>query len=172
MVTRGPRRPIRCGRRRPIAGLGPEPGAQAGGGLTVGVRSGAAFRRTTRAAPCRSIAAVNPPVEEDRILPLAEKYVTAAEWRQLGEHSMGQVPKKALPLAFGMAMYEGDIEVVKSVPAYAPLPARLILPFLAPRLYAKHAMRVYGTATPPRITRPSCAPQLVQLPRGSWLPRR
>lgn len=92
-------------------------------------------------------------MEEQRILPLAEKYVTAAEWKQLGEHSMSEVPKKALPLAFGMAMYEGDPEVIKAVLAEAPPPARLILPFLAPRLYARHAKRVHGTTTPPRVTR-------------------
>ncbi|WP_246040848.1 hemerythrin domain-containing protein [Streptomyces cadmiisoli] len=91
-------------------------------------------------------------MEEEQILPLAEKYVTAAEWKQLGEHSMKEVPKKVLPLAFGMAMYEGNPEVIKAVLAEAPLPARLILPFLAPRLYAKHAKRVHGTATPPRGT--------------------
>ncbi|MFD3457290.1 hemerythrin domain-containing protein [Streptomyces sp. NPDC058691] len=90
-------------------------------------------------------------MEERRILPLAEKYVTAAEWRQLGEHGTGEMPKKALPLAFGMAMYEGDPEVIKAVLAEAPGPARLIMPFLAPRLYARHAKRVHGTATPPRV---------------------
>ncbi|MFF9373522.1 hemerythrin domain-containing protein [Streptomyces griseoluteus] len=91
-------------------------------------------------------------VEERQVLPLAEKYVTTAEWRRLGEHSMGRVPKKDLPLAFGMAMYEGDPEVVRSVLAGAPKPARLILPLLAPRQYAKHAKRLYGTATPPRAS--------------------
>ncbi|MEU4098797.1 hemerythrin domain-containing protein [Streptomyces sp. NPDC026673] len=91
-------------------------------------------------------------MEEQRILPLAEKYVTAAEWRRLGEHGLEKSPKKTLPLAFGMAMYEGDPEVVRAVLAEAPLPARLIMPVLARRLYAKHAKRVHGTPTPPRAT--------------------
>jgi hemerythrin-like domain-containing protein len=91
-------------------------------------------------------------MEEERILPLAEKYVTAAEWRRLGEHGMDEMPKKALPLAFGMAMYEGDPAVIKTILGEAPPPARLILPLLAPRLYAKHAKRVHGTGTPPRVT--------------------
>ncbi|MFJ5215708.1 hemerythrin domain-containing protein [Streptomyces sp. NPDC088354] len=92
-------------------------------------------------------------MEKERILPLAEKYVTATEWRQLGEHGMGAVPKKALPLAFGMAMYEGDPEVIKAVLTEAPRPARMVMPLLAPRLYARHAKRVHGTATPPRVVR-------------------
>ncbi|MEV4176379.1 hemerythrin domain-containing protein [Nonomuraea sp. NPDC049709] len=91
-------------------------------------------------------------MEEERILPLAEKYVTAAEWRKLGEHGMDEMPKKLLPLAFGMVMYEGDPEVIRAVLAQAPAPARLLMPFIAPRLYARHAKRVHGTATPPRAT--------------------
>ncbi|MGW5555693.1 hypothetical protein ACWER9_00525 [Micromonospora sp. NPDC003944] len=35
--------------------------------------------------------------------------------------------------------------------AHAPLPARLLMPIVAPRLFARHAGRVHGTATPPRI---------------------
>ncbi|MFI7608081.1 hemerythrin domain-containing protein [Micromonospora sp. NPDC049366] len=91
-------------------------------------------------------------LEEREILPLAEKHVTAAEWKGLGEHGMRHAPKKILPLVFGIAMYEGDPEVVKAVLAEAPGPARLIMPILAPRLYASHARRVHGTATPPRGT--------------------
>lgn len=90
-------------------------------------------------------------MEEAEILPLAARYVTAREWMQLGEHGMGQSPKKQLPLAFGLAMYEGDPEVIKAVLAHAPLPARLLMPIIGPRLFASHAKRVHGTATPPRI---------------------
>ncbi|PRX60382.1 hemerythrin HHE cation binding domain-containing protein [Nonomuraea fuscirosea] len=92
-------------------------------------------------------------VEEEEILPLAAKVVTAAEWAQLGEHSLSNSPKKDLPLVFGMGMYEGDPDVVKEVLSHAPPAARLIMPLLAPRLYARHAKRLYGTATPPRAGR-------------------
>ncbi|MFE0632168.1 hemerythrin domain-containing protein [Streptomyces sp. NPDC058864] len=92
-------------------------------------------------------------MEEERILPLAEKYVTAAEWRRLGEHSLEKSAKKTLPLAFGMAMYEGDPEVVKAVLAEAPPVARLLVPVIARRRFARHAARVHGTPTPPRATR-------------------
>jgi hemerythrin-like domain-containing protein len=90
-------------------------------------------------------------LEEKEILPLAEKYITAAEWARLGEHGMAGSPKKDLPLAFGMAMYEGDPEVIKAVLGHAPFVARLIMPVVGPRLYASHAKRVYGTRTPPRV---------------------
>ncbi|MEU1414899.1 hemerythrin domain-containing protein [Streptomyces sp. NPDC005731] len=90
-------------------------------------------------------------LEEKEILPLAAQHVTAAEWEQLGQHGMAKSPKKTLPLAFGMVMYEGDPEVVKAVLAHAPLPARLLMPIIGPRLYASHAKRVHGTSNPPRV---------------------
>ncbi|MGW5430005.1 hemerythrin domain-containing protein [Streptomyces sp. NPDC004059] len=36
--------------------------------------------------------------EEKLVLPLAEKHVTAVEWRALGEHGMAGIPKKELDL--------------------------------------------------------------------------
>ncbi|WP_327365098.1 hemerythrin domain-containing protein [Streptomyces sp. NBC_01217] len=90
-------------------------------------------------------------LEEEEILPLAERYVTAAEWARMGEHGLEKSPRKTLPLTFGMVMYEGDPDVVKAVLAHAPLPARLLMPVIAPRLYASHARRVHRTSTPPRV---------------------
>ncbi|WP_055587412.1 hemerythrin domain-containing protein [Peterkaempfera griseoplana] len=90
-------------------------------------------------------------LEEKEILPLAEKYVTAKEWHQLGERGMEALPKKILPLVFGIAMYEGEPEVVKAVLATAPLPVRLLVPAIGRRKYAAYAKRIHGTATPPRI---------------------
>ncbi|GAB3958518.1 hypothetical protein GCM10027614_76190 [Micromonospora vulcania] len=90
-------------------------------------------------------------LEEKEILPLAEKYVTAREWAELGAHAIANSPKKELPLAFGMAMYEGEPDTIKAVLTHMPLVPRLVMPFLAPRLYASHAKKVYGTPTPPRV---------------------
>ncbi|WFF00270.1 hemerythrin domain-containing protein [Micromonospora sp. WMMD964] len=91
-------------------------------------------------------------LEEREILPLAEKHVTHAEWKQMGEHGMKDAPKKSVPLALGMMMYEADPEVIKGILAEAPLLIRLLMPIIAPRTYAKHAKRIHGTATPPRST--------------------
>ena len=91
-------------------------------------------------------------LEEKAVLPLAEKHITAAEWAQMGQHGMDTFPKRVLPLAFGMLMYEGDPAVVRRTLSNAPLPARLLIPIVAPRAFRRHALRVYGTATPPRVT--------------------
>jgi hemerythrin-like domain-containing protein len=89
--------------------------------------------------------------EEEQVLPLAQKHVTAAEWQQIGEHGMAETPKSELPLVFGMAMYEGDPAVIKAVLSHAPLPVRLLVPIIGRRRYAAHAKRVHGTPTPARL---------------------
>ncbi|MEV8558407.1 hypothetical protein AB0478_18535 [Streptomyces sp. NPDC051917] len=89
--------------------------------------------------------------EEKHVLPLAEKHVTAAEWRELGEHGMAKTPKWDVPLTFGMAMYEGDPAVIKAVLAHAPLPVRLLVPVIGRRRYAAHARQVHGTSRPARL---------------------
>ncbi|MFJ6120322.1 hemerythrin domain-containing protein [Streptomyces sp. NPDC092129] len=91
-------------------------------------------------------------VEERDVLPLAEKHITAAEWKGLGDHGRDVFAKKEFPLCFGLMMYEGDPEVVKSVLEDAPLPVRVLVPRIAPRVFASHSKRVHGTATPPRAT--------------------
>jgi branched-subunit amino acid transport protein len=91
-------------------------------------------------------------LEEKAVLPLAEKYITAAEWVQMGQHGMDTFEKRLLPLAFGMLMYEGDPAVVRRTLSNVPQPARLLMPIIAPRAFSRHARRLYGTATPPKIT--------------------
>jgi hypothetical protein len=91
-------------------------------------------------------------LEEKAVLPLAEKYITAAEWAQMGQHGMDTFEKRLLPLAFGMLMYEGDPAVVRRTLSTMPLVARRLMPIIAPRAFSRHARRVYGTATPPKIT--------------------
>ncbi|WP_199580340.1 hemerythrin domain-containing protein [Blastococcus sp. TBT05-19] len=86
--------------------------------------------------------------EEEHILPLAAVHMTPAEWARLGEAGIGGLPKSQLPLVFGMVMYRADPEVIRGMLAHAPLLPRLLLPFLAPRVYARYATRLFGTATP------------------------
>jgi hemerythrin-like domain-containing protein len=91
-------------------------------------------------------------LEEKAVLPLAEKYITAAEWQQMGQHGIDTFQKRLLPLAFGMLMYEGDPAVMRRTLSNVPQPARLLMPIIAPRAFSRHARRVYGTVTPPKIT--------------------
>jgi hypothetical protein len=83
---------------------------------------------------------------------LKARYVTAAEWEQMGHHGMNPFQKRLLPLGFGLLMYEGDPAVMRRTLSNVPLPARLLMPIIAPRAFGRHARRVYRTATPPKIT--------------------
>ncbi|MGH3854042.1 MAG: hemerythrin domain-containing protein [Pseudonocardiaceae bacterium] len=86
--------------------------------------------------------------EEQHILPLAARWMSAAEWQQLGEEGMAELPKNKRPLAFGMLMYQGDPEAISSMLAHAPVLPRLLMPMLGPRVYARYARRVHGTTKP------------------------
>jgi hypothetical protein len=83
--------------------------------------------------------------EEQHILPLASRSLTAAEWGELGEDGMAAQPRNKLPTIFGMIMKDGDPEVIRGMLANAPLVPRLMLPFVGPRAYARYARRVYGS---------------------------
>jgi len=83
--------------------------------------------------------------EEQHILPLAAAHMTPAEWHQLGEEGLGSLPKKQLPLALGMVMYQADPEVIREMLSHAPLVPRLLMPWLAPRVHARYVRRLHGT---------------------------
>lgn len=86
--------------------------------------------------------------EENRVLPLAERYISKQEWITMGEEGLGTLPKRQLPIAFGMMSYQGDPEVLADMLAPAPLPIRLLVPPLGRRTFRRYALRVHGTATP------------------------
>jgi len=86
--------------------------------------------------------------EERNLLPLAAVHLDKAEWLAIGAAGAAGVPKSALLLVFGMFAYEGDPEVLTDMLHAAPSPARLLVPSLAPRVYARHAAQIYGTRRP------------------------
>ncbi|WP_162794655.1 hemerythrin domain-containing protein [Nonomuraea lactucae] len=91
-------------------------------------------------------------LEEERILPLAEKYVTAAEWAAMVADANSKLPMEMLPLLAGFVTYEGDPEVIEGLFSSLPPEVGVFLRQQAPQAYASHAERVHGTPTPPRAT--------------------
>ena len=89
-------------------------------------------------------------LEEEQILPLAEKYITAAEWHAMAAESGRAIPEEKVPLVFGMTFYEGNPEVIQKTLSELPPEVRTVLQEQGPRAFASHSERVYGTATPPR----------------------
>lgn len=87
-------------------------------------------------------------LEERAILPLAASVLTEAEWHAIGEAGVAVMSKPSLLLAFGMFAYEGDPAVLRDMLRSAPALPRLLLPRVAPRVYARRAARTYGTRQP------------------------
>lgn len=87
-------------------------------------------------------------LEESVVLPLAAAHLTEAEWHAVGEAAVASMRKPDLALSFGMFAYEGDPHVLKAMLETAPAVPRVVLPRVAPRLYARRARAVHGTARP------------------------
>jgi len=90
--------------------------------------------------------------EEENVVPLMERHITAAEWSEIVEKEAADVDPASIPLGFGMLMYEGDPEVVDAAIATMPEQVRPVIRELAARAFAEHSRLVHGTATPPRST--------------------
>jgi hemerythrin-like domain-containing protein len=86
--------------------------------------------------------------EERTLLPLAAAHLTEPEWRAVGEAGAAALARRQLPLVFGMFAYEGDPDVLAGMLATAPALPRLVVPRVAPRVYARRAVQVYGTPRP------------------------
>src|SRR5262249_39101898 len=89
-------------------------------------------------------------LEELRILPLAEKYITAAEWRDMASESGRKIRQEHIPLVFGMTLYEANPDVIRETLSRLPPEARSVLQERGPQEFAAHSERVHGTAEPSR----------------------
>lgn len=86
--------------------------------------------------------------EERELLPLAAAHLTPGQWAAVGEAGAASIPKSKMLLVFGMFAYEGDAGVLTTMLHSAPPPARIMVPMLAPRIYARYAKRIHGTRRP------------------------
>lgn len=86
--------------------------------------------------------------EERTLLPLAAAHLTPAQWAAVGAAGAASVPKSKMLLVFGMFAYEGDPQVLADMLRPAPPAARVLVPLIAPSIYARHAHRIHGTACP------------------------
>ena len=86
--------------------------------------------------------------EEQRLLPIAARALTQAEWDALGAEGRRRSDRREGPLVLGMFGYEGDPAVFARMLAGAPWPVRVLLPRLGRRTFRRHAQRIHGTTTP------------------------
>jgi len=86
--------------------------------------------------------------EEERLLPIAARAVTQAEWEEMGVRARENQRRSEMALTFGMLQYEGDPAVMVTMLAEAPAPVRWLVPKLGRRAFRRHALVIHGTATP------------------------
>jgi hemerythrin-like domain-containing protein len=91
-------------------------------------------------------------LEEERVLPLIERQLSASEYARLGAEGAARTPAELLPTMFGMVIYGVAPEVADAVVTVMPAEARPFSKETATAAYAAYAEKVYGTATPPRVT--------------------
>lgn len=91
-------------------------------------------------------------VEEERVVPLIEKYITEAEYSVLAQEGAAHVAPDMLPAALGMVLYEAAPAVADMIVAKMPAEVQPVIKDLAATAYAAYAKELYGTSTPPRVT--------------------
>jgi hemerythrin-like domain-containing protein len=90
--------------------------------------------------------------EEANVVPVMERYITAAEWNRMVQAGAGEADPEAMPLMLGMVMYEGDPEIIDAIIGNMPPEVRPVIGQLAADAFAAHSERIHGTPTPPRST--------------------
>lgn len=89
-------------------------------------------------------------LEEERVVPLIEKYVTQAEYSRVTQAIVAGLTQEEIPVAFGMFMYETAPEITDIVVAALHADFQPGLRRVAVDAYAAYAKKLYGTATPAR----------------------
>jgi hypothetical protein len=87
-------------------------------------------------------------VEEQKVMPLAGRALTAQEWDAIGDAGRAALPGSRGTLVLGMYAYEGSPIALAEMLADAPPPVRWLVPRLALRAFRRHSRRVHGTPRP------------------------
>ena len=86
--------------------------------------------------------------EEQRLLPIAARCLSQAEWDAVGVRARAGTRRGEQLLTFGMIQHDGDPVIVARMLSGAPAPVRRVFPALARRAFRRRALLVHGTATP------------------------
>jgi iron-sulfur cluster repair protein YtfE (RIC family) len=83
-------------------------------------------------------------LEEDEVVPLIERHVTAAEYARLAAEGAENTPAELLPVCLGMVMYEAEPAVIEMIVAGMPANVRPAFPQAANEAYAAYAQRLHA----------------------------
>lgn len=87
-------------------------------------------------------------LEEERVVPLIEQYITAAEYGAMVQGASQVYPQDKLLLAFGMVFYGAPPAIVAAAVAHMPADVKPVIKDLGDKAYAAYATELHGTATP------------------------
>jgi hypothetical protein len=90
-------------------------------------------------------------LEEERVVPLIDRYVTDAEYARVGQGQAVEVAPEMLSTIFGMFAYETAPEVLDMVITHTPAEIQPVIKDLGTKAYAAYAQQLHGTATPARV---------------------
>lgn len=76
-------------------------------------------------------------MEEAHILPLVARYITPAEWAELGKHGMAATPPQRRMVLLGHVLEEADDDERREMLRGMPLPVRLLYLLVGRRKFAK-----------------------------------
>ena len=88
--------------------------------------------------------------EEQYLVPLMERYITAAEMSRIVGEEIAHIEPAELSLLLGMLTYEGDPDIIDRVVAGMPPEVGATIHQAAAQAYTTHCQHVHGTSTPPR----------------------
>jgi hemerythrin-like domain-containing protein len=87
-------------------------------------------------------------LEEQRVIPLSEKYITDAEYGVLVQEQAAYIPQGKLTAVLGMIMYDSDPAAIDAIVSEMPVEAQPVIKDLAVKAYDAYAAELYRTAEP------------------------
>ncbi|MFI7612602.1 hemerythrin domain-containing protein [Nonomuraea terrae] len=87
--------------------------------------------------------------EEQQVLPLIEKHITAAEWYEMTAKIVESTPQDKTLVILGMMIYGGSPQTVQEAVGTLPPDQRDFIKEAAPKAYAAYVEQVYGMPNAP-----------------------
>jgi hemerythrin-like domain-containing protein len=82
-------------------------------------------------------------MEERKVLPLIDTYLSEKEWKEIGGHGLKAMSFGQLKVAFGMILNEATPEQVQIMRTTIPRLPWTLFSFVGPRAYVKYAGRLH-----------------------------
>lgn len=84
--------------------------------------------------------------EENGVLPLIDAHLSAAEWAEVGQHGLTELPPEAHVLLFGMLLHKLAPELYELVRGTVPAEIFDVVSVTGPQEYARHLRLLHGAA--------------------------